>query len=514
MDGTQAWRPLGELIVERGLITQEDLEDALLEQRITHKRLGTILIDKGIVTAQQLTDSLVDQIGAEELLDELEQAPPSEDDLDQASRSLGEPLRRIRDRIHIDRPSSRRLGKPFTRLGSKASPLGHRRQDGPVAPFAPPPPDPAADEEPEQTFETAVYELVEHRTSEPEPEAEAEAEAEVEAEAEPESEPETEPDQVAEAETTVEPPELVPEDRHAWLVAARHALDEAETHITRLDNSAVARALELQEARSELATSKAQLARAYKAHTQAEEEIARLHALIDERDAGLTAMEGTVQELRTAAAETQAELDTTRAEASALRTRVRELETQVAELAENLSSTDETLGIEMHAREQAQRESKRLHEELDERDARVAKLARQVEALEAELEIVVAEREQSQRKLRSRERRVTKLESTLDELRTEQEPVSAAPVAEPEPSAEAAVEPEPAPKAAEGKTQTEGFLYFVPRAGEGYELVEQPGSAPAVGESVVLDGNSFVVTRHHRSPLPFDRRTCVYLRVS
>ena len=56
------WRPLGELIVERGLITQEQLEDALLEQKITRKRLGTILVDRGIVTADQLTNSLVDQM--------------------------------------------------------------------------------------------------------------------------------------------------------------------------------------------------------------------------------------------------------------------------------------------------------------------------------------------------------------------------------------------------------------------------------------------------------------------
>ena len=72
MEAEASWRPLGEVIVELGLISQEDLEDALLEQRITHKRLGTILIDKGIVTTQQLTDALVDQIGVDELLEELD----------------------------------------------------------------------------------------------------------------------------------------------------------------------------------------------------------------------------------------------------------------------------------------------------------------------------------------------------------------------------------------------------------------------------------------------------------
>src|SRR4029077_17659964 len=101
-------------------------------------------------------------------------------------------------------------------------------------------------------------------------------------------------------------------------------------------------------------------------------------------------------------------------------TQITELEAHLAGVAENLSATDETLGIEMHAREQAQREAKRLQDELDDRDSRLTKLARQVEAIEAGLEVVVAEREQATRKFRSRERRVTKLESTLSELRDAQ----------------------------------------------------------------------------------------------
>jgi hypothetical protein len=73
-------------------------------------------------------------------------------------------------------------------------------------------------------------------------------------------------------------------------------------------------------------------------------------------------------------------------------------------------------------------------------------------------------------------------------------------------------EAEPSP-AVETK-HVEGFLYFVPREGDGYELVEQSGAAPAVGEAIELDGKTFAVARHSRSPLPFDRRVCVYLRIS
>jgi hypothetical protein len=137
--------------------------------------------------------------------------------------------------------------------------------------------------------------------------------------------------------------------------------------------------------------------------------------------------------------------------------------------------------------------------------------------------VVVAEREQTTRKLHSRERRVTKLESTLAELRAEPASPAAAPLspspAEPEreaqaPEAEAEAEAagEPQAQAEEAAEQAEHFLYFVPRAGQGYELVEQDGVAPAIGNQVELEGEQFEVTRHSRSPLPFDRRVCVYLR--
>jgi len=55
-------RRLGELIVDRGLISREQLEDALLEQQVSRKRLGTILVSNGAITPPDLTDALVSQI--------------------------------------------------------------------------------------------------------------------------------------------------------------------------------------------------------------------------------------------------------------------------------------------------------------------------------------------------------------------------------------------------------------------------------------------------------------------
>jgi hypothetical protein len=59
------WRPLGELFVGRGLITESELETALVEQAATGKRLGEILVDRGLVSGPDLTSALMDQLGVE-----------------------------------------------------------------------------------------------------------------------------------------------------------------------------------------------------------------------------------------------------------------------------------------------------------------------------------------------------------------------------------------------------------------------------------------------------------------
>ena len=59
------WRPLGELFVSRGLISEAELETALAEQAATGKRLGEILVDRGLVSGPDLTSALMDQLGVE-----------------------------------------------------------------------------------------------------------------------------------------------------------------------------------------------------------------------------------------------------------------------------------------------------------------------------------------------------------------------------------------------------------------------------------------------------------------
>lgn len=54
---------LGELLMEAGLITEEQLEQALRKQRETGQRLGEILINHGVISEQQLIEVIEFQLG-------------------------------------------------------------------------------------------------------------------------------------------------------------------------------------------------------------------------------------------------------------------------------------------------------------------------------------------------------------------------------------------------------------------------------------------------------------------
>src|SRR5262245_27439370 len=60
-----AWKPLGELLVERGLLTLGQLDDALEEQARTGERLGAILVARKTVAGAVLTALLAEQAGVE-----------------------------------------------------------------------------------------------------------------------------------------------------------------------------------------------------------------------------------------------------------------------------------------------------------------------------------------------------------------------------------------------------------------------------------------------------------------
>jgi hypothetical protein len=60
-----SWRPLGKLLVEKGLLTESRLGEALREQQEGHARLGEILVSRGLLSGMQLAQTLAEQQGVE-----------------------------------------------------------------------------------------------------------------------------------------------------------------------------------------------------------------------------------------------------------------------------------------------------------------------------------------------------------------------------------------------------------------------------------------------------------------
>jgi peptidoglycan hydrolase CwlO-like protein len=62
-NGGGAWRPLGQVLLDHGEITQSDLHAALAEQQASGRRLGEILIESGRITWEALAHAIADQAG-------------------------------------------------------------------------------------------------------------------------------------------------------------------------------------------------------------------------------------------------------------------------------------------------------------------------------------------------------------------------------------------------------------------------------------------------------------------
>src|ERR1700675_1255376 len=58
-------KQLGQILIEQGLITSAQLEQALEEHRKTPKSLGRVLIDMGLIKESDLVRALAEQVGLE-----------------------------------------------------------------------------------------------------------------------------------------------------------------------------------------------------------------------------------------------------------------------------------------------------------------------------------------------------------------------------------------------------------------------------------------------------------------
>lgn len=59
------WRPLGRLLVAKGLVSDDQLEDALHDQARTGRRLGEILVELGFISQRALSLTLAEQYGVD-----------------------------------------------------------------------------------------------------------------------------------------------------------------------------------------------------------------------------------------------------------------------------------------------------------------------------------------------------------------------------------------------------------------------------------------------------------------
>jgi hypothetical protein len=61
-EDTASWRRLGDIFVERGFVTQEELDEALVRQRQTGERLGEALVAQGVISKFELAGALAEQM--------------------------------------------------------------------------------------------------------------------------------------------------------------------------------------------------------------------------------------------------------------------------------------------------------------------------------------------------------------------------------------------------------------------------------------------------------------------
>ena len=63
-EDTASWRRLGEIFVDRGFVTQDELDQALARQRQTGERLGEALVAQGVISKFELAGALAEQMAA------------------------------------------------------------------------------------------------------------------------------------------------------------------------------------------------------------------------------------------------------------------------------------------------------------------------------------------------------------------------------------------------------------------------------------------------------------------
>jgi chromosome segregation ATPase len=541
-------RQLGQIMVDEGFLTEDQLLDALAEQNRTGTPLGKVLVDLGFVSPGAVANALAEQHGG----------------LLRTEYGTSAGLREMAGRAPIRTEAQPALPVP-------ASP-----PPAPPAPAATPPAPPlgaglrlaGAETEPAPQPAAAP-------AQEPVPVPVPAAPEPVAAAPEPEPQPAPEPAQPdpAQAERIQE----LESKLHA-ILTERNSLAQSLNELqARLNEAAQAHeagvAAEVQERigslEAQLQAAAAQREELERAQQHAAERVAELERHLTETADGRQSLEAELEELRAVAAgrdEALGRIAALEAELAELRSRPAEdSSAELQELAQSREAAEERARALEHDLAQLRDQAGSLQSELDTLREQASNhddgLAEKVSGLEASLQTLTAERDSALARAAELEQssgpdegltaQISSLEERTQALTTERDDALArlrdastpfagsnAEVADLRKQlaardrrlAESVGEiakmnrehrallqlvekqfqfeetttsvPEPRNEAA--------HVLFVPAA-SGYTLVEREGIAPEAGDVVEVDGERFVVRRHGPSPLPGPRRRCAYL---
>ena len=226
------------------------------------------------------------------------------------------------------------------------------------------------------------------------------------------------------------------------------------------------------------------------------------HALIAEADSRRRGAEAELIAAREAHAQVLRGLEQVRAELEARDLSTAGLAKEMAETQARLRNREDELANEVATWEEARREAERCGGHLAELQARLEEKEHELAAANASAAAWAGRSAELETESDGLAERVDTALAALEDLATSRFTANGVDVTRRSTPGNGQSRKRP-------PVQT-GVLYFVPKA-EGYDLVEREGELPAVGEALEFGEQQFVVTKLGRSPLPFDRRSCVFL---
>jgi hypothetical protein len=448
------WRPLGSLLVQKGLVSENELDDALAEQERSGRRLGEIMLEAGMISGPALTKVLAEQWGVD-LASEI---------------GFGSGLRDQIERRHEEGRQVATRNSFWRRKSSDEQPVAVE-----TVVLHPPETETVAPVEPAETHVSEAEHVSWLRTPTHEHEHGS-----------PDVESVVEESGNASAELELRLSEL--RERTAEVEAAEAALEERAQAVA-------ARKASLEEEAAQLEATEAEVERAWSRLSEVGGQVEAKRQEIGEAKSAFEGAQRELGELKAALANQQDELGRANGEVEAAKAQVGRLEgerqsagARLAQAQLELGELQRMLDAVREERSAVQDELSRAHEEP------MREAPAPAPPQEPGPDFVQAVVEALERRLADRPA-----------------PVEAPPVPAPQYQPPAAAPTYHVPEEARPEVRW-GHLLFL-RRGSRYELIECPGPAPPVGTEVVLPGGNArsFVTRVGPSPLPHDPRLCVYL---